>query len=352
MTRRIFASLALVIAVLATTFGQAPTMSFAQQPTGAPVPLVMPGIPTDGPLSPAAFKARDLPQMSISAVNDAFNADLAKTMKSIDPSGKYKQSSVELKKVAAGIKATESLKKSLTAKQQAALANIVSSHQGALQNLIVPVKVVLDQAKSNPQAQPAQSLAEAQNLSSDLQAWKASLDADIAKVLTKQQMQLYRASNAKAPALKGGDAVVSSSCGYCYSAYYYGYYGELYSYYGYVYAYYGYISSPYSYNYDYYAYVYSYNGYNNAVTAYNDEYNAYYYDDIIDAAYAYYYAHLAYDYEYYGYVYAYYAYYYLTDHSGANYYYYSYTYNYYGQYYDYNGYYYAYYNLASYMVAP
>lgn len=351
MTRRIFATLALVLAVLATTFGQAPTMSFAQQPTGTPAPLLVPGIPTDGPLSPSEIKARDLPQMNISAVNDAFKADLAKAMKSIDPSGKYKQSSVEMKQVAAGLKATESLKKTLTTKQQAALANVISSHQSALQNLSVPVKVVLDQAKSNPQAQPAQSLAEAKKLSSDLQAWKAAVDADIAKVLTKQQMQLYRASNAKAPTLKS-DAVINSACAYCYSAYYYGYYGQLYSYYGYVYAYYGYVSSPYSYNYDYYAYLYSYYGYSDAVTAYNDEYNAYYYDDIIDAAYAYYYAHLAYYYEYYGYVYAYYAYSYLTDHSGANYYYYSYTYNYNGQYYDYDGYFYAYYNLASYMVTP
>jgi hypothetical protein len=334
MKRKIFTCLVLVVSVFALTFGQAPTASYAQQKGGPVTPTLPSGVPASGPLTPAQIQA--LPktaQPNIAALNSSF------------VNGKSAKAKIDAA-VLTSLAAAKTLKMSLSGKQSAALAAVFSQHQKALQSLAgTTAQVTVGQL---PKAAP--TLAGAKNLSNATMAWKAALDADVAKVLTAQQMALYKASLANPPTLNTAN-VKPADTTYAYYAYIYASYGEEYNYYGEVFAYYGWLDNPYSDSYDYYAMEDSYQGYLWAGDAEYNAYNAYadgYFDD---TGYTYIDTAEAKNWELYGYAYAYYAYNYLTDHSGG-YYYDSYVYNLYGYVYNYDAFYYAYYNFMSMLVAP
>jgi hypothetical protein len=345
MNHKIFTYLVLIVSVLALTFGQAPTAGFAQQKGGPVTPTLPSGVPASGPLTPAQIQA--LPktaQPNIAVLNSSVNAGMPKAM-AAGVNGKNIKAKVDAA-VSADLQAGKSLKNSLSGRQRADLAAVFSQHQSALQSLVsTTAQVTVGQL---PKTAP--TLAGAQNLSNAVTAWKAALDADVAKVLTKPQMAWYQASSKNPPTLNSSILPAYNSTD-AYYAYLYAEYGYIDNYYGEEYAYYGWLNNPYSYSYDYYAWEYSDYALDYAYYAYDDAYYAYYDSDFIDAAFAYWESRIAQYYEYYGYVYAYYAYYYLTDHSGG-YYYYSYYDNMYGYVYNYDGYYYAYYNLTSFLVTP
>jgi hypothetical protein len=345
MNHKIFTYLVLIVSVLALTFGQAPTAGFAQQKGGPVTPTLPSGVPASGPLTPAQIQA--LPktaQPNIAALNSSLNAKIAKVM-TADTHGLNVKSKVDAA-VSADLQASKSLKNSLSGRQSAALAAVFSQHLSALQSLVsTTTQVTVGQI---PKTAP--TLADAQNLSNAATAWKATLDADVAKVLTKPQMAWYQASSKNPPTLNSSNLPAYNSTD-AYYAYYYAYYGYVDNYYGDEYAYYGWIDNSYSYSYDYYAYIYSDTALYYAEDAFYDAYYSYVDGDFLDAAYAYWESYMAQYYEYYGYAYAYYANYYLTDHSGG-YYYYSYVDNLYGYMYNWDGYYYAYYSLLSDIVSP
>ena len=328
MNHKIFTYLVLIVSVLALTFGQAPTASFAQQ--GGPVTPTLPsGIPASGPLTPAQIQA--LPktaQPNITALNSSFNAGMSKAM-AAGVNGKNIKAKVDLA-VLTGLTAAQTLKMSLSGKQSAALAAVFSQHQKALQSLAGTTA----QVTVGKLSKVAPTLSAAKNLSNAATAWKSALDADVAKVLTASQMAKYKASLANPPTLNTANVNPADTTD-GYYAYIYAYYGDVYNYAGFADAYYGYEGNSYSSSsYAYYALYYSYEGYLWIDEAFGDSYYAYYYDDFMDAAYTYYEAYEAQAWELYGYVYAYYAYYYLYDATGGDFYY-SYEYNLYGYVYNY-----------------
>jgi hypothetical protein len=361
MTRKnfvsIFSALLLIVAVLAVTFGQAPKTSFAQEATGGPVPLSVPGVPSGSdPLSAGAIKSQALPQLDVAGLNALAEADKAKITKALDKTGKFtgKTNASRGRGDAASIAsfaATESLRASLSmadSRQRANIKAVVSKNLNTLAGLAATTKAALQQAKDNPGQGP--SLADAKKLDADVTAWKAGLDADLARVMNREQMKLYQASMAGLPKLIVPDtAAPETYTTETYYAYIYNYYAYYYSYYGYAYAYYAYLYSGYSANYDYYAYYYAYYAYYyDAYYAFDDAYYAYYYDDLIDAAWSLVDSSWAYYEEYYAYVYSYYAYY--NEYDAYGYMYYSYLYNYYTQYEGWYGYYYSWWSLYYYVI--
>ncbi len=170
----------------------------------------------------------------------------------------------------------------------------------------------------------------ARSLEEQLVTWQATLDSDIEKVLTEEQIAQYRgsqptvakldvtASDLEAFGLEVPEAdeetesSLNADCTDCYYTYYYGYYSYIYQYYAYLYAYYGYSSTGSFYAYNAYIYNYYANYYANYVYIYGN-YAYTYCPNSTYAFYAFYYSDYTLWYSYYGYLYSYYAYYYSSD---------------------------------------
>jgi hypothetical protein len=249
------------------------------------------------------------------------------------------------------------LNASMSRDQGGAMARILEAHMPAFKDIMLALT-----AQGRSDREPKQV---DQSVAGRLTAELKAIDAELALVLSADQMALYRGVMNPDAALSVTDMGKSTSgtndyTSYCwYGPYenalakYYGYYGYVYSYYNWYYLYY----YGYSYYYAYDAYYYAYYGYlydRYALDYSGPTYFSFYYTGMysVDAdGYSYpydawYWSYYAEMYEYNAYVYAYYAYYY--DISYTEYAYYGYYYNYYGWYYadwaEYDTYYCYYYS--------
>jgi hypothetical protein len=241
------------------------------------------------------------------------------------------------------IQQANQLNASMSHEQAGAMAHILEAHMPAFKDIMLALT-------AQPRSTDGQPKAVDKSVADRLTAELNSIDAELALVLSADQLALYRAVMQPGGTLPQSDVSATPSgtngyTDYCFygayeSAYakYYGYYGYYYAYYNwYILYYYGY-----SYYYAYDAYVYSYYGYLYSRYALDyagpDYFSMGYFgmysntDDGYSYPYlAYVYAYYADEYQYYAYIYSYYAYYY--DYYYTDYAYYAYVYNYYGWYY-------------------
>jgi hypothetical protein len=340
MKRKALIIVALIAVLLGTV--STPMVGYAQELQGNPPPSV-PGVPTS-PLSPDQIKAMPASSMDISSLNEQIKTNLDENSAGRPTENEVNLDAASASKIAAG----KALKESLSAEGRTALAQVFAKYQD-------PLKELLTQAPAETSLTLQEATANAQKLDASLRELNNAFYADVQKILTPAEMELFNASLIEMPSLKvrtsdGVDtqrSVSLSSCTYCYYSYYYNYYASYYAYYGYYYAYYGYIYDSSSYSYSYYAYYYAYYAYYDLYDAYQYAYYTYYYQDFIDAAYAYYYSYYGYKEAYNAYYYAYYAYYYGS--STYSYLYYSYYYNYYTYYDGYYGNLYSNYTLQEFL---
>ena len=287
-------------------------------------------VPAEGPLTQEQIDDLPPPSEDTSALDEQLKAEIARIEADAEAKGLH-LASPPVDKIEAGV----AFRESLTEAQRQSIGKAFAQHENELKALMVPVEAALED-NGQPGAELLRSLEER------LVTWQAALDSDIEKVLTKEQIDLYRwsqptvpkldvtASDLEALGLEVPEAdeeteSLADVCTDCEYTYFYGYYAYVYQYYAYLYAYYGYSSTGSSYAYEsliynYYAYYYA-----EYVYIYGD-YAYTYCPNSTYASYAYYYSNYALWYSEYGYVYSYYAYYY----SGDSYLYYAYLYAYEG----------------------
>ena len=277
-----------------------------------------PEVPAEGPLTPEQIDDLPPPSEDTSAIDEQLKAEIARIEADADAKGLH-LASPPVDKIEAGV----AFRESLTDAQRQAVGKAFAQYENELEALMVPVKAVFKDKGQRPGAELLRSLEER------IVTWQATLDSDIEKVLTKEQIDLYRwsqptvpkldvtASDLEALGLEVPEAdeeteSLADVCTDCYYTYYYGYYTYINQYYAYLYAYYGYSSTGssdayYAYLYNYYAYYYAEYVYIYGNYAYTYCPNSTY------ASYAYDYSNYALTYSYYGYLYSYYAYYYSGD---------------------------------------
>ncbi len=271
------------------------------------------------------------PSEDTSTLDEQLKADIARIEADTNSMGLH-LASLPVEKIEAGV----AFRESLTKAQRQAIGKAFAQQENKLEALMV-----LMEAAFKDYGQPGAEML--RSLEERMVAWQATLDSDIEKVLTKEQIALYRGSQPTVPKLdvtasdlealdlevpevdEEKESSLDADCTDCYYTQYYGYYTYIYQYYAYLYAYYGYSSTNSSYAY--YAYLYNYYGYFYAEYVYIYGYYAYTYcPNSTYASYAYDYSNYAFTYSYYGYLYSYDAYYY----SGDSYLYYAYLYAYEG----------------------